>query len=382
MIYFDSAATTFPKPVSVVNRVYRSFYRLGGNPGRGGHAMSMAAAAAVYRVREKAAAFFGASPENVVFTSNCTHSLNLAIKGLVENQLREGGSPHIIISSYEHNSVLRPVHELTKRGLRYSVAEVSADDDVTLLNLERLIEPSTRAIVCTLGSNVTGRLLPFAQIGELCRRRGICFVGDGAQACGTADIQMARDGINILCMPGHKGLYGMSGTGLLITDGSYPIYHITEGGTGSLSADPEQPDIMPDLLESGTVNTVGIVSVGAGLDFIKEVGRERIAAHEDMLCRRFIAGLEKTDGVRIYRRKGHYLPIVLFNVGELNSEETAYLLAQRGFALRGGLHCSPLAHRSEGTLSTGGVRFSPSCFNTVWETERLIFAVKDIAKGL
>lgn len=382
MIYFDNAATTYPKPESVRRAAAEAIVRYGGNPGRSGHKMSIAASEAVYSVREKAGKFFGAEPENVIFTANCTESLNMAIKGLAEQELREGRTFHVIISSLEHNSVFRPVHELTKRGLSYSIAEVSADDTVTVNNFEALIKPHTKAVICTLGSNVTGQLLPYERIGAMCRRRHICFVGDGAQVCGVVPIDMKRDNINILCMPGHKGLYGISGTGLLITDGQYPIYHILEGGTGSTSIEAEQTPFLPEELESGTVNTVGIVTVGAGIDFITKTSAERIHSYETALCDRLINELDGESRVRIYRRERcSYLPIVLFNVEGIAPEEAAAYLNDAGFALRGGLHCSGLAHRSIGTLPNGGVRFSPSVFNTPAQTHMLANAVKKLARS-
>lgn len=382
MIYFDNAATTYPKPESVRRAAAEAIVRYGGNPGRSGHKMSITASEAVYSVREKAGKFFGAEPENVIFTANCTESLNMAIKGLAEQELREGRPFHVIISSLEHNSVFRPVHELTKRGLSYSIAEVSADDTVTVNNFEDLIKPHTKAVICTLGSNVTGQLLPYERIGAMCRRRHICFVGDGAQVCGVVPIDMKRDNINILCMPGHKGLYGISGTGLLITDGQYPIYHILEGGTGSTSLEAEQTPFLPEELESGTVNTVGIVTVGAGIDFIGKTGAERIHSYETALCDRLINELDGESRVRIYRRERcSYLPIVLFNVEGIAPEEAAAYLNDVGFALRGGLHCSGLAHRSIGTLPNGGVRFSPSVFNTPAQTHMLANAVKKLARS-
>lgn len=381
MIYFDNAATTYPKPESVRRAAAEAIVRYGGNPGRSGHKMSIAASEAVYSVREKAGKFFGAEPENVIFTANCTESLNMAIKGLAEQELREGRPFHVIISSLEHNSVFRPVHELTKRGLSYSIAEVSADDTVTVNNFEALIKPHTKAVICTLGSNVTGQLLPYERIGAMCRRRHICFVGDGAQVCGVVPIDMKRDNINILCMPGHKGLYGISGTGLLITDGQYPIYHILEGGTGSTSLEAEQTPFLPEELESGTVNTVGIVTVGAGIDFIGKTGAERIHSYETALCERLINELDGESRVQIYRRERcSYLPIVLFNVEGIAPEEAAAYLNDAGFALRGGLHCSGLAHHSIGTLPNGGVRFSPSVFNTPAQTHMLANAVKKLAR--
>lgn len=380
MIYFDNAATTYPKPVCVRRAVSEAIVKYGGNPGRSGHKMSLAASDAVYRVRERAAEMFGAEPQNVIFTSNCTHSINLAVKGLAEKALREKRKFHVIISDHEHNSVFRPVYELAKKGLEYSIAEVHPDDDVTMVNFERLITPSTAAIVCTLGSNVTGQLLPYRRIGELCKRKGICFIADGAQVCGVLPVSLREDNINILCMPGHKGLYGISGTGLMITDGKFPLYHIIEGGTGSTSLEAEQTPFLPEMLESGTVNTVGIVSVGSGMDFITRIGHEKILAHEMSICDRVINNFERTNGITVYRRwGGKYLPIVLFNISGYSAEEAASLLSDKGFALRGGLHCSGLAHKAEGTLPDGAVRFSPSCFSTADETELFCAAVREIA---
>ena len=262
MINFDNAATTFPKPLSVRRAAAGAIKSFGGNAGRGGHELAMRTSEALYSARETAADFFGAAPENTVFTLNCTHALNMAIQGVMS----EGG--HIIISSMEHNSAARPAVALAmKKQVTLSVAEVFPDSERTLESFRRLIRSDTRAVVCTIASNVTGQLLPYKEIGQLCRENGICFIADGAQACGIYDIKLS-DGINILCTAGHKGLYGITGTGLLITDGQYPITPIMQGGTGSNSLSLFQPSILPDSLESGTPNVIGAVTVGAGIGFI------------------------------------------------------------------------------------------------------------------
>lgn len=349
--------------------------RCGGNPGRSGHRLSIETAEAVYSARAAAADFFGAEPDNVVFALNCTHALNMAIKGTAEKGC------HIIISSLEHNSVLRPVHALSQKGLcTYSVAEVSFDDSVTIENFRRLINPHTKIIACTLGSNVTGQILPYDRIAELCRKNGICFIADGAQVCGVIPIRLS-DGINILCTAGHKSLYGPSGTGLLITDGKYRINPIMEGGTGSASLEKEQPDFLPDSLESGTINTAGAIGLGAGIRFVKKIGIDKIYSHENALCRIFLRETEESDKILVYRdeRIKNYLPIVSFNVDGLTANETAARLSDMGFALRGGLHCSGLAHTALGTVPDGTVRFSPSVFNTEREVYALVSAVKKIA---
>lgn len=379
MINFDNSATSFPKPDVVKKAVLEAMNRYGGNPGRSGHRISLETAEAVYSARTAAADFFGAEPDNVVFTQNCTHALNTAIKGTAS------AGCHIIISSLEHNSVLRPVHALSKGTCSYSIAQVSHSDSETVENFRKLITPETRIIACTIGSNVTGQILPFVQIAELCRKHGICFIADGAQACGVIPISLS-DGINILCTAGHKSLYGPSGTGLLITDGKYRISPIMEGGTGSASMEKDQPDFLPDSLESGTINTSGAIGLGAGIRFVKKLGTDRIYDHESKLCRLFIhetKNIVGTGKMTVYRddRVRSYLPVVSFNAAGLSANETAAKLSDMGFALRGGLHCSGLAHTALGTVPDGTVRFSPSVFNSEKEVYALASAVKKITEG-
>lgn len=376
MINFDNSATTFPKPAAVKKSLLTAVTRYGGNPGRSGHKLSIDTAEAVYEARSAAADFFGAEPDNTVFAQNCTHALNMAIKGTAENGC------HIIISSLEHNAVARPVHALFKQGVcTYSIAEVSCDDGRTVENFKKLITPQTKIIACTLGSNVTGQILPFTKIAELCRENGICFIADGAQACGVIPIKLS-DGINILCTAGHKALYGPAGTGLLVTDGKYRISPIMEGGTGSLSMELDQPDFLPDGLESGTINTCGAIALGAGINFVKKLGIDKIYCHENKLCQKFISAIEPLKNITVYRdeRVKNYLPVVSFNINGISANEAAGRLSDMGFALRGGLHCSGLAHTSIGTVPDGTVRFSPSVFNTESEVEALIYAVKTIAE--
>jgi len=365
MINFDNSATTFPKPYAVQRAVNEALTRYGGNPGRSGHELSIRTAEAVYSARKKAADFFGAKTENTVFTNNCTHALNLAVQGVMN------GGGHIIISNLEHNSAARPVYALSKQGCTFDIADAANSDDETVENFRWLIRPNTKAVVCTLGSNVTGKITPYKRIGELCAENGVCFIADGAQLCGIIDVKLS-DGINILCTAGHKSLYGPSGTGLLITDGKYKIAPLMQGGTGSTSLELSQPDFFPDSLESGTVNTIGILGLGAGIDFVSEKGMQRIFAHENELCRQLINGISGLNGVKIYRGKGDYLPIVSFNIEGMTSNELANALSDKGFALRGGLHCSGLAHKAIGTAPEGTVRFSPSVFSTPQQVRLLI----------
>lgn len=364
IVNFDNAATTFPKPISVKRAVAEAMESLT-SPGRGGHPLGLKTSEAVYSARETAAEFFGAEPENVVFTQNCTHALNMAIQGI----MKKGG--HLIISGMEHNSVARPAAKLAESGkISLSIAEVYPEKERTVESFRRLIRRDTRAIVCTIASNVTGQIMPVEELGKLCKSQNIALIADGAQGVGVMDIKLSQ-GINILCTAGHKGLYGITGTGMLISDGKFPIEPIMQGGTGSGSRNLEQPVLLPEALESGTVGAVGIMSMKAGMEFIKKVGINKIFAHENRICRRFIAELSKNPKVTVYRsEKAEYVPIVSFNIEGIASESAAAALAKEGFCLRAGYHCAALAHRSLGT-EKGTVRFSPSVFSKEEDAVRL-----------
>ena len=375
MIYFDNAATTFPKPLNVKNSVMTAVIKYGGNPGRSGHKISLKVAEEVYKSRNIVAEFFHAKTENVVFTLNCTHALNLAIKGIMQ----DGG--HIIMSSFEHNSVARPVHALLKNNATYSIAKVENDDKKTIENFEKLITPKTKAIVCTIASNVTGQILPYKLIGELCKKHNLCYIADGAQACGVIPLSMS-DGFNFLCSAGHKSLYGTTGTGILISDGKYTLSTIIEGGTGATSSELEQTNFLPEMLESGTINTVGIMSLSAGIEYINKISLQKIFSHEKKLCNIFINELKNFTHIKIYRNSlCRYVPIVSFNINGLSSVEVSGMLNNAGFALRSGLHCAILAHKSLGTAETGTVRFAPSCFNTENEVLLLTNTIKKYLKN-
>ncbi len=370
IINFDNSATSYPKPPGVRLAVSEAVAKYGGNPGRSGHKLSMLVSRKIFSVRSKAAEMFSAQPENVAFTPNCTFAVNMAVKGIMQY----GG--HMIISDYEHNAVSRPVYALSQtRGVEYSIAHVTDSDEETVRNFERLIRADTKCICCTAASNVTGRILPYRQLAELCRSRGICFIVDCAQACGLLDISL-DDGMNFICTSGHKSLYGPTGTGLLITDGEYALSTIIEGGTGATSSELSQTPFLPERLESGTINTVGIIGLGEGLNFVKTKTVDRIFSYETELCNQFIDGIKNVRDIKIYRSRCRHVPIVSFNIGDENSQQVATRLSDRGFALRGGLHCAALAHNTLGTISQGTVRFSPSAFNTPRQVRALIDAVR------
>ena len=379
MIYFDNAATTFPKPPSVKAAVDLAMTRYGANPGRSGHDLSVETAKQVYGVRSAAAGLFGADgPEQVVFTQNCTYALNTVIHGLL------GQGDHVIISDLEHNSVLRPVHALAQRGIiTYSVAETSLDDEETVEAFASCIHPNTRAIVCTHGSNVFGFRLPVERLAKLAHERGLYLVVDAAQTAGCEPIDIGAMGIDFLCTAGHKGLYGPSGTGLLVTKFGERLRPLTEGGTGSLSADFNQPSFMPDRLESGTLNTAGVIGLGAGIAFLQKRGIEQLARYEMRVAREIYDALREIPGVLLYApapKFGRSLPVLSFNIEGMHSEEVTGQLNDAGFALRGGLHCAPLAHRKMGTTEVGAARISIGAFNTVEQGRDLAAAVEEIAR--
>ena len=372
-VYFDNAATSYPKPPSVRTAVSEAVDKYGGNPGRGGHSYSINAAKIVFDTRSNAAKMFGASVENVVFTLNCTHALNYAIKGVLKPGDR------MVISSMEHNSVARPSYALSKRGVRVDVATIGRTDEETLKSFSSLISSSTKCVVCTAASNVTGRVMPIREIAALCRKRGVCFIVDAAQAAGIIPISLA-DGMNFICTAGHKGLYGTTGTGLLISDGKFTPSTIIEGGTGATSAELSQTGFMPELLESGTVNTVGIASLNAGMKFVRQTGLESIYNHEDALCELLLERISPIDEVTVHRRGDRFVPIVSFNIDGIPSDALASALSDKGYALRGGLHCAPLAHKTLRTLPDGTVRFSPSVFNSEKDVKELAELIKKFAK--
>ena len=372
MIYFDNAATTGKKPAEVINAVVTALKGYSANPGRGGYKYSAKTADAVFRVREKTAEFFGAEgPEKVVFTLNCTHSINAVLKGV----LKKGD--HIVVSSLEHNAVMRP---LKKAGTSYTVAEVSlTDDETTVENFKRAIRPNTKMIFCTGGSNVLGRLLPIERIGELCKEKKLLFGVDAAQIAGVIPIDMKKMNIDYLCVAAHKGLYAPMGLGILICRKSIPET-IIEGGTGTNSLDLTQPSELPERLESGTVNVPAIIGLGAGLDFIEKRGIKRLYSEEMKLIKAIYNGLAKNRNIELYTplpEPWSYAPLLSFNFKGIESNAVARLLDQNNIAVRAGYHCAPSAHKQIGTLENGAVRVSVSAFNTFAEADTFIKTVND-----
>ncbi len=381
MIYLDNAATTFPKPLSVRNAVSNSFL-YSANPGRAGHGMSIKAAQTLYNCRNNICNLFNFDkPENVILTPGCTFALNTVIKGV----LKKGD--HVVISSLEHNSVSRPLEMLREKGvISYSIAEVyEKDPDKTLDSFRNALKDNTKLVVCTHASNVFGIKLPVSRIGALCRYYGALFCIDAAQTAGVCNIDMNAIGADFLCVPGHKGLYGPMGTGFLIINSNSIPESIIDGGTGSGSGDLKQPQMLPDKFESGTLNLHGFAGLKQGIDFVVKKNPLSIAQHEMRLTRRLYNDLKSIKGVKLYTDEPvseHYVPLLSFNLDDINSERLAMYLDKRyGIAVRAGLHCSSLAHRAFGTESIGTVRVCPSVFSTDYDIQKLVEAVFFLTKN-
>ena len=380
MIYLDNAATTFPKPESVINAMVYAQKFVGANAGRGGHKMTMRAGEMVYLTREKAANMFGADSERVIFTNNCTAALNTAVKGTLTK------GDHVIISNLEHNSVLRPVHRLyEKDSVTYSVADVCPEDKAkTVNNFLALINKNTVAVVCTMVSNVFGTQLPVGDLGAELKKRGILFIVDAAQSAGTHKIDIREMNIDILCMPGHKGLMGPMGTGMMIMGDAVDVDSLCQGGTGSFSMSESQPDVYPDKLESGTVNLPGIWGLKKGMDYISFVGGETaIHKKENYLCNILREDLSVIKGIRLYNDIAgcDSAPLVACNIENTNSETVADILnTENNTAVRAGYHCAYLAHSSFLKNGNGVVRISPGWFNTKNDIKNLVFCLNKIAK--
>ena len=364
MIYLDNGATSFHKPPEVYRAVMRAMLRCA-NPGRGGYGAAMEAAGEVFRTREAAGKLFHCLPEQVVFTSNCTHGLNIAIRSLVKPGDR------VVISGFEHNAVTRPLHGL---GAELMVAGRKLFDwEDTLTQFEDALKHRPKAAVFTHVSNVFGYILPVAEMAALCRKYGVPFAVDAAQSAGVLSVDMEKLGAEFIAMPGHKGLLGPQGTGILLCrEGAEPLIR---GGTGSESENQDMPDFLPDRLEAGTVNVPGIAGLGAGIRHILQTGTEAIFRREHTQLVQAAAGLEKM-GLQVFRGP-HQGGTISFLPG-MDCEEAAVILAGQGIAVRSGLHCAPLAHESAGTLSTGTMRISFGADANRYQTEALLQAASKL----
>ncbi len=378
MIYLDNGATSFPKPKGMMNAMVECMRDYCGNPGRSGHRMSMKTGEEIYKARKELGKLFHIEDcGRIIFTSNTTESLNLGIKGVLEQ------GDHVITTSMEHNSVLRPLKMQEDSGVETTIVKCAGDGSLNVEALKKEIKDNTKLIVCTHASNVTGTILPVKEIGALAKQKGILFMVDGAQSAGCIPIDVIDLKIDMLALPGHKGLLGPMGTGMLYVSDSVAIRPLKEGGTGTKSRELDQPMDFPDGYEAGTVNAPGIIGLGHSCSYISEIGVENIRAYEEELTSALDEALRNMDNVRVYgpwdcRKK---TGVVTFNVNHLGCEEVSERLStDYEIASRGGYHCAALAHKTIGTYETGAVRLSVGPYNTKREIKMAIEAVYQIQK--
>lgn len=370
MIYLDNAATSFPKPESVKKELLRCIDIFGGNPGRGSHRLAMLASEKIYECRCKICDFFSTnSPENVVFTYNATYALNMAIK----SSYKKGS--HILISDMEHNSVYRPIYNLKKTGeCDYDI--FSSDGDI-IANISSLIRKNTDMLICTHVSNVSGRVLPVEEIGKLCKKHGIYFIIDASQSAGHIDVDINKINCNVLCAPGHKGLFGIQGSGFAIFNNRRHLRTFIEGGNGINSKSPAMPYETPESYEGGTLSTPAISSLCAGINFIEEIGSKEITEREETLRNFLLDRLTSIKRIHVQDEKRQCVNTVSFFTPEINSDLLGNMLDEKGICVRTGMHCSPLAHKTLKSPEQGTVRVSISYFNTIKDIDTFTKAVKE-----
>jgi len=378
MIYLDNAATSYPKPSSVIEATVRCMMRDGGNPGRGSHELALRAAERIYECRTEIASFFGSkNPANVIFTANTTMALNMAIKGM----LAQGD--HVLISDMEHNAVYRPIQKLAHEGkITYDVFPTMAEKpDCTVAEIcagiESRIRPNTRMLACAHASNICSSILPIDEIGALCRRHGILFVVDAAQSAGHLPINVERMQIDALCVPGHKGLWGPQGSGFLLLGERVRADTLVEGGSGYHSLEWAMPEDPPERFEAGTLATPAIAGLCAGIRAVKSIGVERIGRQVGEWNLALRERLERIPDLTVYlpHLRGS---ILLFNLDGISADWVGRELSRRGFCVRTGYHCSALGHRTLQTPHGGAVRVSPGFLSTHAQMTVLAHAIEEI----
>ncbi len=368
MIYLDNAATSWPKPLAVAEEMKRAVNLYGANPGRSGHDLSLAAEERVYKCRGLIAKLFGGKAEDLVFTQNATHGINIGILGSVKK------GDHIVISDMEHNAVYRSV---IASGCQYSIFKVNEkNDEITVSNLIKELRPNTSLIAVTAAGNLTGFKLPIYKIGQIAKAYNITFLVDASQGAGHYNIDVKTNNINILCASGHKGLLGPQGSGIMLLNDRLPK-PLLFGGTGSLSLEESMPDFAPERFEAGTLNTPAIAGLLRGVEYIERVGVTKIGERENALASLLYSELECIDKIKLLG--GHpQSSIVAFNLEDKSSEQVASMLNSEGIMVRGGLHCAPLAHKKYGSLKEGAVRVSFGNFNTEEQVKIFIKIIKKL----
>ena len=377
MIYLDNAATTWPKPECVYQAVDTCLRTRGANPGRGGHNMARAASMMLYETREALAELFGIRDANqLVFTHNATDAISMAVFGI----LCPGDT--IVTTAMEHNAVARAVRVAESRGVTVKIIPCTSTGQLDMEAMAAALRQKPKAVIMTHASNVTGTIMPVAEVGKLTKGLGVTLLVDAAQTAGIEDIDVTAMSIDILAFSGHKGLLGPQGTGGLYVHEAISVRPLRVGGTGSLSESDMQPEFMPDRLESGTPNTPGIAGIKAGVEFILATGRSKIQAKEMELTSLLLAGLRKIPEATVFGQQVTHgrTAVVSFILAGRDSGQIAYLLDKDyNIACRSGLHCAPWAHQTIGTLKTGTVRLSPGYFNTEEEMGQTLVAIRELA---
>lgn len=375
MIYFDNAATTIQKPKQVVEAVTQALCSMG-NAGRGAHNASMGASRMLFDTRKKLAELFGGNnPAQVVFTSNSTESLNMALKGLLNPW------DHVITTQLEHNSVLRPLYELEDKGVELTILNSDAKGRICYEDFEKEIKKNTKMIVCTHGSNLTGNLTDIRRVGEIARSHGLLFVVDASQTAGVFPIHVEEMKIDVLCFTGHKGLLGPQGTGGMYVREGVIIRPLKTGGSGVQTYSRTHPSQMPTALEAGTLNAHGLAGLDAALDYLKDTGIDVIRKKEQELMWYFYQKVLEIPGIKVYGDfdSQERCPMVSLNVKDYDSSEVSdFLFTEYGISTRPGAHCAPLMHQAMGTEKQGAVRFSFSHYNTIEEIDIAVQVLKEL----
>lgn len=376
MIYMDNAATTMRKPDAVVQAVAAALGSMG-NAGRGAHGASLGASRTIYETRELLCGLFGGTnPRQVVFTSNSTESLNIALKGLLEP------GDHVVTTMMEHNSVLRPLYELCGKGVELSIVKCDKNGVLDPADMESAVNRKTKAIVCTNGSNLTGNYVDIKEIGKIAKKHGLLFIVDASQTAGVFPIDVQEMQIDVLCFTGHKSLLGPQGTGGMYVREGLAVRPLKSGGSGVQTYSKSHPSEMPTALEAGTLNGHGIAGLHAALEYLNAEGIDKIRVREQELMRRFYEGVKDIPGVKIYGdfSAKERCPIVALNIGDYDSSEVSdALLVEYDISTRPGAHCAPLMHEALGTVGQGAVRFSFSHYNTEEEVDTAIRAVRELS---
>ena len=372
MIYFDNAATTYPKPACVIEEINFCLKKYCGNPGRSSHRLSVKSSEAIYSAREEIADLLSVdSPEQVVFTYNATYALNLAIKTFVTEKC------HILTSDFEHNSVIRPLERL-KRSIGIEYSSFSSDGDVES-NIRSAIREDTKGIICSIASNVTGENVDMEILSRVVAEKGLFLIIDASQAVGHREINLKNTPCDVLCAPGHKSLFGIQGCGFAYFREKKRRESFIEGGSGQDSASLVMPELLPEAYEAGTLSTPAIASLGRGVSFIREVGIDKIENKLLFLTEAMEDRLSSLNKVTIYKSG---LGIISFNLAALPSSSVAMKLDEYGICVRGGLHCAPTIHKKLGTLERGAVRISFSYFNNLSQVDKAYKVISEIAKGI